>query len=112
MINLQFRGWGREVYPHNHKVQPIKVNKQGRYQPVENRPLTWKKSEGGLGFNAYGKVRNLSLNGNFLVRFEMNKAEIHSLLRSFIKSDPVTALELLSGVQIEVIKSLQESSDK
>ena len=112
MINLQFRGWGREVYPHNHKVQPVKVNKQGQYQSVENRPLTWKKSEGGLGFNAYGKVRNLSLNGNFLVRFDMNKAEIRSVLKSYIKSDPVAALKLCSEVQIEVIKSLKESSDK
>ena len=111
MINLRFRGWLREVNRHSHRVRAVEQSSRGGFSFVEkDRPLTWEPNEDGL--RGYGRLNGLSLNGNFLVRFDMNKAEIRSVLKSYIKSDPVAALKLCSEVQIEVIKSLKESSDK
>ena len=111
-MSLQCTGWGRMVHLNLHDVRPVRLNERDRFSLIDDsKPLLWKKNNDRLGrvkggLMAYGQLQAVSLNGNFLVKFEMDINEIRSLLKGFIKSDPVTALELLSEMQIEAIKPL------
>ena len=109
-MSLQFAGWARCVHLHVHDVVPIRLEGFEIFShPDEKKPLLWSKNEHESGVQGgvlgIGKLRAVSLSGDYVVKVQMNNNEIRSLLKGFIKSDPVTALELLSEVQIEATKS-------
>ena len=106
-MKMKFRGWRREVYTHTHEVEAWK--KVGNsYNRIDGRKsLTWSDK-----LTAFGKIKGLSLSGDFLVEFSFTEAELKDWIRNYFKSDPVAACALVAELQLDSIKALAKSAEK
>jgi hypothetical protein len=104
-MKIMFRGWGREVFPHEVEVTPV-TKTDGTFYPSERRrSLRWAN-----GMTAFGKVEGLALSGAFLAEFTFTEAELRDWLRSYLAAEPDSALQLISSVQTEAIRRLAKNS--
>ena len=104
-MNIKFRGWGREVFPHEVEVIPVKKTNGSFYPADHGKSLRWSS-----GLTAYGKVEGLALSGAFLAEFTFTAAELRDWLRTYLAEQPESALELISSVQAEAIRRLARNS--
>lgn len=104
-MKITFRGWGREVFPHEVEVTPVKKANGTFYPADRGKSLRW---DGAL--TAYGKVDGLALSGAFLAEFTFTEAELKDWLRSYLAEQPESALELIGSVQAEAIRRLARNS--
>ena len=104
-MKVTFRGWRREVYPHEVKVTPV-VLERDRYRAIEGRrSLAWHD-----GMTTFGKVSDLELSGAFLARFEFTPSELKSWLTNYLISNPEDALRLIAGAQGDAIRKLTKQA--
>ena len=106
-MKVTFRGWRREVYPHEVQVTPVAVN-GGSYRILEGRKsLAWSD-----GMTAVGKVSDLALSGAFLAEFEFTQSELRSWLTSYLISNPEDALRVIAAAQGDAIRHLSKHAKK
>lgn len=103
-MKLKFKGWRREVKPHEHAVAAV-VEKVAGFSVVKG-PLRWE------GLSTYGKVDRLSLTGAFLVEMSFTKADLRNWLRMYAKSDPAEALRLVAELQGEALIAIARDKHK
>ncbi len=100
-MKITFRGWGREVYPHNHTAAPVKL-RNGRYcNGKSGEPIKWKSAT-----HALAKLTRLSLSGSFLLDMQFEPVELRSWLKQYVKEEPEDAARLLGEMQGEVMVAL------
>lgn len=106
-MKITFRGWRREVYPHEVKVTPVVIDR-GRYRAIENRrSLAW---QGGM--TALGKVSDLALNGAFLAELNFTPSDLKSWLTNYLISNPEDALRLIAGAEGDAIRHMTKQGTK
>jgi hypothetical protein len=96
-MKLKFRGWRREVYPHNHAVAPL----AGNLALKPGSPMKWTGP-----MLARGKVCGVALTGDFQVDFEFSERELKNWLTAYLEAEPEKALALISSVQLAAVKKL------
>lgn len=94
-MKLTFRGWRREVYPHEHKVIALPSS----YPQKPGRPLRWTSP-----MKARGRINKLALSGDFQVDFEFTEAELKNWLTAYIEAEPEKAFALIAKAQAAAIK--------
>ncbi|MEX0726210.1 MAG: hypothetical protein WD065_08075 [Planctomycetaceae bacterium] len=108
-MKLQFKGWKREVTVHDHSVSPVTYSSErGEYSAGEpDDPLKWTSSS-----QAFGQVKDIALNGTFLIEFTFEQEELRNWLRQFVSSKPEAAIKLLSEMQGEALLSLMRKTEE
>jgi hypothetical protein len=100
-MRILFRGWRREIKPHERTVSP--VNHDGATYRLSTKQKT-------LSFNssteAFGKLTDLGLSGNFLVTFTFEPQELHDWCAAYVKDRPDAALRLASKMLADAIVEL------
>ena len=100
-MKIKFRGWGREVYAHDHAAAPVSM-RNGRYSSGKSGdPIEWESGTRGLA-----KLTRLGLTGNFLLDMEFEPAELRSWLTHYVKQEPEAAAHLLGEMQGMVMVAL------
>ena len=104
-MKITFRGWGREVFRHDHTLAPV-TESGGRWSAgSEGDPITWAS-----GTKANAKIFDLALSGNFLVEFEFKDRELRNWLQQYVQANPKKALRLLSTMQAEAMIHLADKA--
>jgi hypothetical protein len=108
-MKLQFRGWKREITVHDHSVSPVtySVAKDLYTAGEPDDPLMWASSS-----QAFGYVKDLALNGAFLVEFTFDQEELRNWLRQFVNSKPEAAIKILSEMQGEALIALMRKTEE
>ena len=103
-MKMTFRGWQREVTLHKHSVVPVDASTGKYVAKTINEPMTWNDSA-----TAFGKVKNLSLSGSFLVEFAFEQTELKSWLEAYAKEHPAELLRMLAPIQTEALITLTKT---
>ena len=104
-MKLLFRGWKREVTPHNHTVFPVEHAKNTYTAKTAESGVKWNGP-----FTALGQVKNLGLSGTFLVQFTFEPDELESWLQHYVKAEPEAAVRLLHKMQAEALINLAKGA--
>lgn len=99
-MKMIFRGWRREVFPHEHHVTPV-VN--GR-QRNKDEPLVF------TGLKTMGKVNKMALSGDFQVSIELSPADLQAAIEAYASAAPTEALRMLLGAQAAAIIALTKTA--
>ena len=97
-MDMQFRGWSREKTVHNHAVLPVSLKDAQYVASNLNEPICWNSST-----RAFGKISNVALTGDFLVRYTFQPSELRSWLLQYVSDCPESAIKLLCEMQGEVL---------
>lgn len=101
-MEMQFRGWNRCEYIHDHAVTPLLRQENGWMKPGnDGEPLVWNSA-----LTVTGKVRNLGLGGEFRVDFKFTEDELRNWLLTFVRSRPEEGTRLLAEAQGEATIAL------
>ncbi len=128
MLELKLFGWSRKVKYRGHHVKALPLRKNKRfidrwwipeydnYKEIDERsPLNWESNLNvkphKIGMRAHALLRGISLNGDFRLQVDMNKQEIRTLLKNYIKEQPLEALTLISELQNQAVKSIIKSAE-
>lgn len=102
-MKIKFRGWSREVYPHNRNAAPVKRT-GGRYIGGKaGDPIEWESAT-----RAYAKLSNLGLNGDFLLEIDFDSAELRNWLSTYVRQEPAAAIRMLARMQGEATIALAQ----
>jgi len=95
-MELEFKGWRRQVTIHKHKVTPVtRGTGAGYFYPVEElKEVKWLAPN-----TCFGKVNGLGLSGDFLIKCSFSDDELESWLLSYAQRDPKKALKLFGKAQ-------------
>lgn len=104
-MKIIFKGWGKEIKTHTHKVEPVEFDGKLYKSLSANKPIFWNGS-----MSALGKVNKLSLTGAFLIELNFEKSELKSWLEEFAKENPEEALRIMAPIQAEALISLSKTS--
>jgi len=100
-MKIMFRGWRREVVPHNRTAQPV-VRGGGKYtQGKSGDPLVWDSAN-----RTYARLEKLALNGSFLLQIDFDDADLRNWLKKFVAEKPEDALRLIGEMQVEALLAL------
>ncbi|RZO85350.1 MAG: hypothetical protein EVA58_04890 [Kiritimatiellaceae bacterium] len=102
-MKIKFRGWKREVYPHNHVACPVELKKSLFSQGKSGEPIKWASAS-----KAFAKIDSLSLTGDFLLEMEFSADELRSWLSQYVQEKPEAAIRLLSEMKSEAIINLTQ----
>lgn len=97
-MRVKFRGWSREVYEHDHKVEP--VDKEGGFLGVGKRAAVTVVED---QVKVLGKVSGLGLSGDFLVSLFLSEDDLKNILEEKIRADPTKELEFLGALQAKAM---------
>ena len=97
-METQFRGWKREKTVHNHIVLPVSYSNGQYIAGSINDQICWDSST-----QFFGKITNVALSGDFLVRYTFQPSELRSWLLRYAVDNPEIAIKLLCEMQGEVI---------
>lgn len=100
-MKILFRGWRREVKPHERLVTPVELNGSKYRISASRKTLSFHSSS-----EAYGKLTNLGLSGNFLVTFTFDPQELHDWLAAYVSENPKAALRLAIKMQTQAMNEL------
>jgi hypothetical protein len=100
-MKLTFHGWRREVKPHERPVFAVKKSGGAFRVSASPGPLVWED-----GLTTYGKLKDLGLSGNFLVRFDFSAEDLEAWLIAYAEAEPKQALRLVSEALREITNSL------
>ena len=101
-MRMTFRGWQREVVPHEHAIIPVALH-DDTFTALGKPHLQWEDTH-----TAYGKMEEARLSGSFLVKFEFEEAELVSWLRKYAEAQPARALGLVADIQAKALIALAE----
>ena len=90
-MKMKFRGWTREVFPHNHDIKPATQLKR-----ISRGPRAIATDDGVV---IGGKISKTQLSGDFYVQVELSQADLDKLIEAKIEADPISATEWLSNRQ-------------
>ena len=100
-MKVKFRGWGREVYPHNHNAAPVYV-RNGKYRSGKaGEAIKWVS-----GMRALAKLSSLGLTGSFLVDIQFEPSELRNWITQYVHEEPELAARLLAEMQGEAMIAL------
>src|SRR5579872_1098104 len=100
-MKILFRGWRREIKPHERTVSPVNLD-GGTYRlNAKRKTLLFHSST-----EAFGKLTDLGLSGNFLVTFTFEPQELHDWCAAYVKDRPDAALRLASKMLADAITEL------
>ncbi|WP_165678216.1 hypothetical protein [Metapseudomonas otitidis] len=102
-MKIVFEGWKRVVRTHTHNVYPVKETAD-EYIASSKGPIKW---DGPL--HAKGKVKNLSLTGDFMLTFSFEPEELQSWLLAYAQENPEAAIRLIAEAQAEAIIALKKN---
>lgn len=94
-MKIRFEGWKRVVVHHRHDVRPVNV--RANYATGEpGAPIHFETPR-----LATGKIVDLGLTGDFLVRLDLEPEELRDWIRSYIKHDRDEAISFLRTMLLE-----------
>lgn len=97
-MQIEFRGWGREVTTHVHNFLPVTSKKNLLVTEKAGAPMVW-----GPGHTAIGKIEKVSLTGSFLTTLKFEIKDVVAMLEAYAKEDPEGAIAVLSEIKTEAI---------
>jgi hypothetical protein len=106
-MEIEFRGWKREIVEHVRDVIPVRLSDKSYTCGNSGDSITWMNS-----LTALGRVNDLGLSGSFLVEFKFTELELRNWLSQFVLSEPEAAVRLLSEMQAEAIIALTKRNDE
>lgn len=99
-MKMVFRGWRREVFPHEHQVTPVVSGRQRG----KDEPLVF------TGLRTVGKVNNVALSGDFQVSIELSPADLQAAVEAYASAEPAEALRMLLGAQATAIIAMTKTA--
>ena len=106
-MNINFRGWKREVFEHNHELMPVVSKGTRNHSGNKGDPIEWFSAT-----KARGRVNGLNLTGDFQVDFEFKDSELKNWLLKYVSEEPEAACRLIAEIQGEVAIFLSRKAKK
>lgn len=100
-MKILFRGWRRELKPHERTVLPVDHDGASYRLSTKQKTLSFESST-----RAFGKLTDLGLSGNFLITLTFEPQELHDWCAAYVKDRPDAALRLASKMLADAIGEL------
>jgi hypothetical protein len=94
-MKIAFTGWGHNSKEHFHPVRAVTRAEGGGYHAgTDGDPVKWNGPR-----HVCGQVKDLQLNGAYLVEVAFEQQELRSWLERYIDEDPAAAVRLFAEMQ-------------
>ena len=113
-MKLRLEGWRRRKNFHDYPVTPVMFDGKELHALGDATPLIDTELRAGekADYVLYGRVNDLSLNGDYLLKQVFTAEEIFLLFKSMIEMNPSEHLAALLELNSTAIKHLQDPEVK